>query len=409
MAAGHQHSMAAVKESGRPGISKNVFFLSIAVTAVIGFVVGTRSNDILGAIAPTFGIKVATGSINLNAVENTYAQLAANFDGKLDTQALIDGASRGMVAAAGDKFTVFMDAKEATAFDNDLSGNIGGGIGAEIGLRNNKPTIVRILTGNPAEKAGLAAGDVIIAVNGQSTDGWSADQTATAIRGDVGTTVKVTIMRGSDQKDYTITRATVDNPSVDSKVVNGIGILTISRFDDQTGLLAQKAADSFKQQGVKGVILDLRDNGGGYVTAAQDVAGLWLSNKLVVSERTNGQTTDSLTTGDNPTLAGIPTVVLVNGSTASASEIVSGALQDYKSATLIGEKTYGKGTVQKVLDLGAGTKLKVTIARWYTPNGKNIDKQGITPDKMVTLTADDMNAGKDPQMDAAISQLGGGA
>lgn len=401
--------MAVTHESKRPGISKNVFFLSIAATAVIGFVVGTRSNDILGAIAPTFGIKVATGSLNLDAVENTYAQLAANYDGKLDTQALIDGASRGLVAAAGDKFTVFMDAKEASAFDNDLSGNIGGGIGAEIGLRNNKPTIIRILTGNPAEKAGLLAGDVIVAVNGQSTNDWSADQTATAIRGDVGTTVKVTIMRGSNQSDYTITRATVDNPSVDSKVVNGIGILTISRFDDQTGLLAQKAADSFKQQGVKGVILDLRDNGGGYVTAAQDVAGLWLSNKLVVSERTNGQTTDQLTTGNNPTLAGIPTVVLVNGSTASASEIVSGALQDYKAATLVGEKTYGKGTVQKVLDLGAGTKLKVTVARWYTPNGKNIDKQGITPDQIVTLSADDMNAGKDPQMDAAMSRLGGGA
>lgn len=400
--------MAVVSETGkRPGISKNIFMLSIAVTAVIAFVVGTRSNEVLGTIAPIFGVKVATGTIDLSAVESTYAQLAANYDGKLDTQALIDGASRGLVAAAGDKFTVFMDAKEAAAFSNDLSGNIGGGIGAEIGLRNNKPTIVRILPGNPAEKAGLATGDVIVAVNDQSTSGWSADQTATAIRGDVGTTVKVTVLRGSDTKDFTITRATVDNPSVDSKVVNGIGILTISRFDDQTGLLAQKAADSFKQQNVKGVILDLRDNGGGYVSAAQDVAGLWLKNKLVVTERTGGQVADQLTTGDNPTLAGIPTVVLVNGSTASASEIVSGALQDYKVATLIGEKTYGKGTVQKILDLGAGTELKVTIAHWFTPNGKSIDKQGITPDQTVTLTADDVNAGRDPQMDAAMSKLAG--
>lgn len=399
--------MAEAAERNRLGISKNIYFLTIAVTAVLGFVAGTRSNDIFAAIAPVFGIKVATGTIDLSSIEQTYQALSANFDGKLDTQALIDGANSGLVAAAGDKFTVYMNAKEATAFSDDLSGNIGGGIGAEIGMRDNKPTIVKILSGNPAEKAGLLAGDVVDSVNGQSTAGWTSDQTATAIRGDVGTTVKLAVTRGSDLKNFTITRASVDDPSVSSTVTNGIGILTVSRFDDQTGTLAQQAAESFKQQNVKGVILDLRDNGGGYVTAAQDVAGLWLNNKLVVTERTNGQITDQLTSGNTPILAGIPTVVLVNGNTASASEIVSGALQDYKAATLIGEKTYGKGTVQKVLDLGAGTKLKVTVARWYTPNGKNIDKQGITPDQTVTLSSADANAGNDPQMSAAMSKLGG--
>lgn len=400
-----KHSMAVGKTS-RPGISKNMYFITIAITAIIGFAAGTRSNDLITALAPIFGVKVATGTLDLSAVQKTYQQLSANFDGKLDTQALIDGASRGLVAAAGDKFTVFMDAKEASQFDNDLSGNIGGGIGAEIGIRNDKPTIIRILEGNPAEKAGLMAGDVIVAVNGSSADGWTADKTASAVRGDVGTTVKLTVNRNGEQKDYTVTRATVDNPSVESSIKDGIGTLTISRFDDQTGTLARKAAENFKQQNVKGVILDLRDNGGGYITAAQDVASLWLNDQLVVSERTNGVTTDKLTSDKNPVLNGIPTVVLVNGDTASASEIVSGALQDYKMATLIGEKTYGKGTVQKVLDLGAGTKLKVTIARWYTPNGKNIDKQGITPDKTVKLSSDDANAGRDPQMDAARQQLG---
>lgn len=398
--------MATTKPK-RAGISRNVYFLTIAATAVIGFVTGTRSNEVLGAIAPIFGIKVATGTIDLSAIQRTYQQLSANYDGNLDTQALIDGASRGLVAAAGDKYTLFMDAKEATAFNNDLSGNIGGGIGAEIGLRDNKPTIIRILAGNSAEKSGLMAGDVIVAVNDQSTSGWTADKTATAIRGDVGTTVKLTTLRsGTIQKDVNVTRAAVNNPSVESSVNNGIGVLTINRFDDQTGLLARKAAESFKQQNIKGVILDLRDNGGGYITAAQDVAGLWLNSKLVVSERTNGTTTDQLTSGSDPILSGLPTVVLVNGDTASASEIVSGALQDYKAAVLVGEKTYGKGTVQKVLDLGAGTELKVTVARWYTPNGKNIDKQGITPDQVVGLTADDANAGRDPQMAAALQHFG---
>jgi carboxyl-terminal processing protease len=400
-----QHSMAVTK-TRTAGISKNIYFLTVAVTVVIGFIAGTRSNELLGAIAPIFGVKVATGTIDLSAVERTYQQLAANYDGKLDKKVLVDGASRGLVAAAGDRFTVFMDAKEASEFDNDLSGNIGGGIGAEIGVRNDQPTIVRILTGNPAEKAGLLAGDVIVAVNDQSTIGWTADKTASAVRGEVGTTVKIKVSRGDGQKEYTVTRATVDNPSVDSKVENGIGTLTITRFDDQTSTLARKAAESFKQQKVKGVILDLRDNGGGYITAAQDVAGLWLKDKLVVSERTNGVTTDELKSGGDPVLSGIPTVVLVNGNTASASEIVSGALQDYKAATLIGEKTFGKGTVQKVLDMGAGTKLKVTIARWFTPNGKNIDKEGITPGQTVKLSASDANSGRDPQMTAAKAKLG---
>jgi len=152
--------------------------------------------------------------------------------------------------------------------------------------------------------------------------------------------------------------------------------------------------------------LDLRGNGGGYVDAAKEVAGLWVADKTIATEKTNGKVTDTITSGDNAILAGIPTVVLVNGSSASASEIVSGALQDYKVATLVGEKTFGKGTVQKVIDLGGGTQLKVTIARWYTPNGKNITKEGIEPDKKIELSAADSDAGKDPQLDAAKAQLG---
>ncbi|HJP81856.1 MAG TPA: S41 family peptidase [Candidatus Saccharimonadales bacterium] len=389
------------------GIKKSTFFLTLALVLVVGFVAGTRSNDIFAAVGPVLGIKVASGSIDLNAVEKTYRELASNYDGTLDSQKLIDGASRGMVAAAGDKYTVFMDAKEATAFDDDLSGNIGGGIGAEIGVRSGQPTILRVLADNPAEKAGLRAGDVITKVNDESANGWSASEAADKIRGDVGTTVKVAIARGSEQKDFTVKRESVTNPSVYSKVENGIGTLTISRFDAETGSLARKAAEDFKAQNVKGVILDLRNNGGGYLTAAQDVAGLWLDNQVVVSERSQGKVVDELRSGSNPILGSTPTVLLVNGSSASASEIVAGALKDYGKATLIGEKTFGKGTVQKVLDLGAGTKLKVTVARWYTPKGQNITEQGIEPNEKVELSDADANAGKDPQLDAALKKLEG--
>jgi carboxyl-terminal processing protease len=399
-----KHTMAAPKVT-QNGISKNIFFLTIAIVAIVGFIAGTRGNELLGAIAPVLGFKVETGTLDLSSVQKTYQQLASNFDGKLDTQKLIDGANQGMVAAAGDKYTVFMTAAEAKQFDDELSGQIGGGIGAEIGLRNNTPTILRILADNPAEKAGLQAGDVILSVNGQSATKWTADKTASEVRGQVGTTVKVSVRRGAETKDFTITRASVTNPSVRSEVKNGIGIMTIGRFDSETGSLAQKAAQNFKQQHVSKVILDLRDNGGGYITGAQDVAGLWLDSKTVVSERTGGKEVDSLTSGSNPILAGLPTVVLVNGNSASASEIVAGALKDYGVATLVGERTFGKGTVQKVIDLGGGTRLKVTVARWYTPKGHNITNEGIEPNQKVVLTEKDANAGRDPQLDAAVSYL----
>ncbi|HEU5121735.1 MAG TPA: S41 family peptidase, partial [Candidatus Saccharimonadales bacterium] len=351
------------------------------------------------------GLKTSTEVLDFSSVEKTYQALQQNYDGELDTQKMIEGASRGLVSATGDPYTVFMDAKESEEFNKDLSGNIGGGIGAEIGVRASQPTIIRVLVGNPAEKAGLKAGDVILAVNDQSAANWTADKAVSEIRGDAGTTVKLTVARGNETKEFTITREVVNNPSVQSVVQDGIGVLTISRFDQQTGTLARQAAESFKRQGVRGVILDLRGNGGGYLDAAQDVVGLWLDNKIVVSERVGDKVTEELRSGSNSILDGMPTVVLVNGSSASASEIVAGALQDYKKATLIGEKTFGKGSVQKMLDLGGGATLKVTVARWYTPNGKNITKEGIAPDQAVELTAADADAGKDPQLDAAKAKL----
>lgn len=399
-----QNSMATPVKNDA-GISKSVFFLTIAIVLVVGFVAGTRSNQIMAVVGPVFGLKIETSKLMLDSVQKTYQELKANYDGELDNQKLIDGASRGLVEAAGDQYTVFMDAKEANEFEKDLKGEIGGGVGAEIGIRDSKPTIIRVLGGNPAEKAGVKAGDIIAAVNDQSTQGWNAEKTAGEIRGEVGTTVKLGLIRGSEVKELTITREKVINPSVQARVQNDIGVLTLSRFDNETGAQAKRVAEDFKRQNVKGVVLDLRGNGGGYVTAAQDVAGLWLDRKTVVTEKANNRMVDELKSGSNPILAGIPTVVLVNGSSASASEIVAGAFQDYKTATLIGEKTFGKGTVQKMLDLGAGTQLKVTVARWYTPNGKNITKEGISPDQAVDLTAADTDAGRDPQLEAALSKL----
>jgi len=399
-----QHSGPDVRP-GKRGVTKTIYFFSIAVAVVIGFVGGTRSNELLAVIAPVFGFKVETGTLDLASLQSTYQALKANYDGEVSDQALIEGANHGLVSSLGDPHTVYMTAEEAADFEKSLNGDVGAGIGAEIGVRSDHPTILRVLSDHPAEKAGIQAGDIIAAINGQPTLDWTADEAASKLRGEAGTTVKVAILRGDEPIEFTITREKINNPSVSSEVRDGVGILTITRFDDKTASLARQAARNFKDQGVQGVVLDLRGNGGGYLTAAQDVAGIWLKDKVVVSERAGGKVTDELKSGGDPLLEGVPTVVLVNGASASASEIVAGALQDYGVATLVGEKTFGKGTVQKLLDLGAGTMLKVTVARWYTPNGKNITEEGIKPNSEVTLTAEDVNAGRDPQLDKALKQL----
>jgi len=372
----------------------------------LGYIAGTFNNQIISTIAPAFGIKTYAGTLDLSSLQSTYQALKANYDGDVNDEALIEAANRGMVNALGDPYTLYFNAKEASDFNNDLSGTIGGGIGVELSLRNERIAVVRVLADNPAEKAGIAVGDVISKVNDADIPSTETiDNVVKKIRGEAGTTVKITVLRGGEPKDFVITRAEVTNPSVYSRVDNGVGIMTITRFDEQTGKLARSAADSFRSQNVKSVILDLRGNGGGYLTAAQDVVGLWVSNKTVVTERTNDKVVDDLKTGTNTVLEGIPTAVLVNSSSASASEITAGALQDYKAAKLVGEKTFGKGSVQKLVSLPTGAQLKVTIAKWYTPNGKNISKEGIQPDKVVPLSIDDINANRDPQLDAAKALL----
>jgi len=379
-------------------VSQGVFLASLVLAIIVSFAAGTRSEEIYQIAAPIFGIKVAKQPLDTEVMKEAYRQLAANYDGDLDANKLSDGAARGMVKAVGDDYTTFLDKEEAAEFNKSLNGEVSG-IGAEIGVRNLQPTVLRVLDDSPAKKAGLKTGDIFVAVNGTSVAGETASGVADKVTGEAGTTVKLTMRRGSESLDFSITRAQISDPSVRWSVSDDIGILTISRFDDNTGSLARKAAKEFIDKGVKSVIVDLRNNGGGYLTAAQEVASLWLdSGKTVVTEKSRGQVTETVKASGNPTLKGKKTVVLVNGSSASASEIVAGALKDYQAATLVGEKTFGKGTVQKVINLSDDRILKVTVARWYTPQDRNITKEGIQPNQTVKMSSDDNNAGRDPQM-----------
>ncbi|MFZ1250719.1 MAG: S41 family peptidase [Candidatus Microsaccharimonas sp.] len=377
--------------------------LGFIFVAGIGYVAGVINTG--GYVSTGFNALLGKQDLNTASLQATYRALQDNFDGQLDTQKLIEGANKGLVDAAGDQYTVYMNANESKEFNNSLTGNIGGGIGVEVGMRNAVPTAVRVLQNNPAEKAGLQINDNIIKVNDESTENLTLDEVVSKIRGEAGTTVKLTVNRGGEEKEFNITRAEVNNPSAYGEVKDGVGVLTITRFDDNTASLAREVARSFKQQNVKAVVLDLRGNGGGYVTAAQAVAGIWLDNQLVTTERQNGRVTEELKSTGSPILNGVPTVVLVNASSASASEIVAGALHDHKVARLMGETTFGKGSVQKLVNLSDGAMLKVTVARWFTPAGVNISEKGIAPDTEVKRTADDINANRDPQLDAALQSL----
>ena len=388
-----------------PKFTTTFVVVAVLIASVISFVAGTRGTEALAMVGGAFGVEVRTGELDLSSVQETYRKLNAKFDGKLDEQKLVESANKGLVSAAGDDYTQFFTAQEARELQNDLSGNIGGGIGAELGNRNEVVTVIRPLENSPAAKAGIAAGDVVIGVNGESTKSLNVDDVVKKIRGEIGSTVKITVERDGEVKEFSVTREEIIAPDVESKNVDGIGVMTVSRFDKETGSKVRAAAEDFKRQNVKGVVLDLRGNGGGYLEAGIDVASVWLDDQVVVSERRDNKVIDERKSGKNPVLGDTPTTVLINAGSASASEIVAGALHDHGKAKLVGEKSFGKGSVQELIELSTGDQLKVTIARWFTPNGKNITKEGIAPDTKVDLTKDDINANRDPQLDAALKQF----
>jgi carboxyl-terminal processing protease len=343
--------------------------------------------------------------LDYNSVNKIYALIKDNYDGQLDRTKLEDGLKSGLVAATGDPYTNYFNSQEAKDFNAELSGSFTG-IGAELGTdSDNNILIISPLSGYPAQQAGLQSKDIIAAVDKQSTNGLSVDSVVKKIRGPENSKVTLTIIRGGGNPfDVTIARAKITVPSVESHIDGNIGYIKINQFGSDTAQLAQNAASDFKAKGVKGIVLDLRGDPGGYLQAAIDISSMWLDKgKTVVSERKAGITQNTDYAKGNATLKGIPTVVLIDGGSASASEITAGALHDNNAATLVGTKSFGKGSVQQVINLSDGGELKVTTAHWYTPAGKNINKQGITPDTVIDRSADDVKAGKDPQKDSAYS------
>lgn len=372
------------------------------VTLIIGLFVGLNWNSFAESFLPYLGFKTKVTS-DWSALDEVYSTLVNNYDGEIDRATIIEGAKKGIAAAVGDVYTAYMTADEAAEYEASLHGDVGAGIGIEMALRDGYIRILRTLPDNPAEKAGIKAGDIIYKIDDEEVYALSSDEIASKLRGAAGTQVKLTVVRDNAEKSFELTRETINNVSAYVTYDGSTAIITVTRFDNNTGTLVQKiVADEFAAHNVKKVILDLRGNGGGYVSAAKDLLSLWIDGDVVLVQKTGGLTHDTTYANRGQArLANMPTVVLVNGTSASASEIVAGALKDYKKATVLGETTYGKGVVQTLFDLSGGSLLKVTTARWYTPNGASINGEGVTPDIEVGLTYDDTNMGRDPQLDAA--------
>jgi len=325
----------------------------------------------------------------------------------LDSQKMFYGSLRGLVASLDDPYTTFMDPKETEDFNADMAGTFEG-IGAEISNKNNIITIVAPLDDMPAQKAGLKAGDKIFSINGSSTAGLTTEGAVRLIRGPKGTKVKLTIMRDGFEKpkDFEIVRGIIIVKSVKIEFrKDGLAVLRISSFGDDTLTLFEDAVNQIQAKKPKGLILDLRNNPGGYLDAAVAISSEWVSSGRVVTEKFSDGSLKNYNSNGNGRLENIPTAVLVNGGSASASEIVSGALLDLKKGVIIGEKTFGKGSVQSVRDLPDGSSVKVTIAKWLTPAGNSINDTGINPNIEIKLSADDFNKNLDPQLKKAAEVL----
>ncbi|MDD5289717.1 MAG: S41 family peptidase [Patescibacteria group bacterium] len=432
-------------EDKRRFFKKALFFVLAIVLAVAIFLAGKdigqnhNKNSVTGDETQNVELGVVNGKsqklpdwvkgdIDFEQFWAVWNKIQTEFvDKPVPEKKLFYGALMGLVASLGDPYSIFMEPQESKDFQQELKGSFEG-IGAEIAVKNNQLTVVSPLVESPAEKAGLKAGDKILYINDLNTAGLDVNEAVAKIRGPKGTQVTLTIWRDNEPKErkITITRDTIkivsaswkmeektvtktvqkDGQPVEEKVTEKVAVIKLSNFNEDTNSRLIKVINEILTSDVRGIILDLRGNPGGYIDQAIEVASHWLpAGQTVVSERFADDKKQQHLASGKAELKDYKTVVLINGGSASASEIVAGAFQDHKIATIIGEQSFGKGSVQNLEDYADGSAVKLTVARWLTPNGTTIDKQGITPDIKVELTEDDFNNNKDPQMEKAMELL----
>ncbi|MEK7651340.1 MAG: S41 family peptidase [Patescibacteria group bacterium] len=392
-------------------------------------ILNTRKTLALGLIAVILAGGIFYAGFNVGsiqkvgglALENSTSSLAANPEilweainlikenyvsaKDVTDKDLIYGAVAGAVGALKDPYSVFFNPSDAEKFSQDLNGSFGG-VGMEIGIKNSQLVVIAPLKGNPAEKAGFKPGDMILKIDDTFTNDMDTTAAVKIIRGEPGTKVKLLMMREGwkEPKEFEITRAIIEVPTLDWEMKEGnIAYIQLYNFNSNAGSLFYNSALSTLISGAKGVVLDLRNNPGGFLDISIEIAG-WFTNRgePVVREKFRSGEENVMRSNGPSALVNLPVVVLVNGGSASASEILAGALQDVRKIKLVGEKTFGKGSVQEIENLKDGSTLKITIAEWLTPNGRHINKLGIIPDVVIKMPDDGIINKKDPQLDKAL-------
>lgn len=405
-------------------VSLGVIFLVAILVAFGAGMYMAKKNEMIGNLAEKESISI--GKLTGKYQEPEEGRLAQNIDfglywevwdtlknkyvdkEEISDKELFYGSLEGMVQGVGDPYTVFMDPEESQEFQKSLSEDSFEGIGAEISIRDGVLTIVAPLEGTPADKAGLQPGDKVLAIDGESTANIGLDDAVQKIRGKEGTKVTLTISRKSfDQpQDIDISRGYIVVKSVRTHEKDGnIHIIEITDFKNDTVPLFNETVQEVLAHDPEGIVLDMRNNPGGYLDGAIEIASEWVEDGSIVLERFGDGREQVYEARGLARLKDIPTVVVVNVGSASASEIVAGALQDHGQATVLGEKTFGKGSVQTLEDFSDHSSIKITVAKWLTPKGTTIQDEGIEPDLKVEMTEEDYAQVKDPQMEKAIEVL----
>jgi len=397
-------------------VSKNLFYAAASIALVLGifaggFFVGTESTGgkNRGQVSASTPADLSTFWRVWNLVEDRYVP-ASEEEGAVSDEDRIYGAIKGMVESIGDPYTTFLTPQEHEKFKESISGNFQG-VGMEIGKRNGLLVVIAPIKDTPAAKAGILAGDVILKINDESAVELSVDEAVRRIRGEKGTTVALTLAREGERDTRTIevVRDTIRIPTLEYELRDD-GVFVISLFNFSGGVEDEfrEALRQFVLARTDKLILDMRGNPGGYLDAAVDVASWFLPvGKVVVRENFGAGVSEKVfrSKGYNIFNTHLKMVILVDEGSASASEIVAGALHEHDIATLVGRPTFGKGSVQELIEVTKNTALKVTIAQWLTPQGVSISENGLKPDYVVDRTRDDIAADRDPQFEQALEIL----
>lgn len=347
-------------------------------------------------------------NIDFSLFWEAYYELQEKFSDpeKIDVEKIIYGAISGMVKSLEDPYTVFLTPEEAKRFQEDVKG-IFEGVGMEIGIRKGELTVISPLEGTPAKKAGIRPGDKIVKIEDTSTLNITINEAVSLIRGPKGTEVTLTVLRedGEETKEITIVRDVIKVPSLKWEIKeNNIAYLKLYHFTEKARIDFNQAAIEILNSPAEKIILDLRNNPGGFLEVSQDITGWFLEKgkTVVIEDFGEGRDKKEYKARGNGRLLEYPTVILINQGSASASEILAGALRDHRQILLIGEKSFGKGSIQELTELKGGSSLKITIAKWLTPNGNLITDVGLDPDIKVEMTDEDYEEERDPQLDKAI-------